>query len=60
MVKTICPFAGDRARRAERPVLTQGRALVAFWPSFRLGAFMPSALRVLQPTRQGARSLLRS
>jgi hypothetical protein len=30
MVKTFCPFAGDRARRAERPVLTQGRALVAF------------------------------
>jgi hypothetical protein len=27
MVKTFCPFAGDRARRAERPVLTLGRAL---------------------------------
>ena len=32
MVKTFCPFASDRARRAERPVLTQGRAQVAEFP----------------------------
>ena len=59
MVKTFCPFASDRARRAKRPVLTQGRALVAFG-RVSAGRFMPSALRVLRPTRQGARSLLRS
>ena len=42
MVKTFCPFAGDRARRAERPVLTQGRALVAFGRVSAWAGFMPS------------------
>src|SRR6478672_6176199 len=37
MVRTFCPFAGDRARRAERRADSEAGA-GSFWSSFRLGA----------------------
>jgi hypothetical protein len=52
MVKTFCPFAGDRARRAERPVLTQGRALVAFG---RVSAWALYAERFARSSAHSAR-----